>query len=501
MQRLTIDLDRTRGTVSRHLFGHFSEHLGRCIYGGYWAGDDDSIESTRGIRNDVVEALKAIKAPNIRWPGGCFADDYHWRDGIGPRESRPPVVNTHWGGVVENNHFGTHEFFDLCDQVGAEPYICGNVGSGTVREMRDWVEYITGSNESAMGIERARNGRAAPWSLPWFGIGNENWGCGGQMRPEYYADLYRRFANYVRKSGGSDIYRIACGSYDDYYEWTEVLMREAAQWFEGLSYHYYTALPKDEGLSRSATDFGEREWFRTMHRAFGVEKTLDRHITIMNRYDPEARVGLIVDEWGTWHDVESGTNPGFLYQQNTVRDALVAAHQLNAFAARSDRIHMANLAQTVNVLQAVLLVDGPTVIKTPTYHIFDMYTAHHDAERLDFSLDRGSCDTETGPIPSLSALCTTDSAGMLHVTVANIDPRNGASLELSVRGADGSLRLASGRILAGDSMQARNTAEDPVAVVPRSFDLEPGEIAGGSATLLTIPARSVVSMTFGRGED
>jgi len=186
---LVVDVTKQLGTISRHIYGHFAEHLGRCIYEGVWVGPDSPIPNTRGIRNDVVEALRKIKVPVIRWPGGCFADEYHWKDGIGPRELRPARINTHWGGVIENNHFGTHEFLDLCEQVGADPYICGNVGSGTPQEMMEWVEYITSDSNSTLANLRRQNGREKPWRLPFFGIGNESWGCGGHMRPEYYADL------------------------------------------------------------------------------------------------------------------------------------------------------------------------------------------------------------------------------------------------------------------------------------------------------------------------
>lgn len=507
MKTLTIHVDESGRTVSRHVFGHFSEHLGRCIYDGYWPGEkaDSSISTLRGIRTDIVEALRAISAPNIRWPGGCFADDYHWRDGIGPKDDRPSMINTHWGGVIENNHFGTHEFLDLCEQVGAEPYICGNVGSGSVREMRDWVEYIAGSSESPMGRLRTEHGHRDAWPLTYFGVGNENWGCGGNMRPEYYADLYRQFSGYVRKVGGPGIYRIACGAHDELYDWTEVLMREAADQFEGLSYHYYTGLPKRDGVSRSSTEYGDYEWFLTMHRAIGLEAALERHMSIMDAYDPERRVGLIVDEWGTWHDVEPGTNPGFLYQQNTIRDALVAAHHLNLFGAKSNRIHMTNIAQTINVLQAVLLTDGAHLIKTPTYHVFDMYQGHHDGVLVRTNIDRGEYDYEGTALPALSSLCTRGEDGSLHLTIANVDPNQSHEIAVELRGGrpelvretvpdtqTGDLKIT-GRILVSESMQAHNTVEEPVKVAPKKFD--DFRVDGESQSLrLTVPERSVIEI-------
>ena len=309
--RIIINADLGRETISPYIYGHFCEHLGRCIYGGFWVGENSSIPNVRGIRKDVVEALRKIKIPVLRWPGGCFADTYHWKDGVGPKEKRPSTINTHWGGVVENNHFGTHEFLDLCEQLGCEPYICGNVGSGTVQEMAEWIEYMTFDGQSPMADWRRQNGREKPWRIKFFGVGNESWGCGGNMRSEYYADVYRRYRTYIRNFSGNRLYVIACGPYSDNYYWTEILMREAVRLMNGLSLHYYT-VPGGWANRGSATKFGEEEWFDTMDRALKIEEYIKRHKAIMDRYDPEKRVGLIVDEWGTWYQVEPGTNPSFL---------------------------------------------------------------------------------------------------------------------------------------------------------------------------------------------
>src|SRR6185295_1160960 len=322
MNQIIINADLGKATISRHIYGHFAEHLGRCIYGGFWVGEDASIPNTRGIRNEIVEALRAIQIPNLRWPGGCFADEYHWMDGIGPREQRPAMINTHWGGVTENNHFGTHEFMDLCAQLGCEPYICGNLGSGTVQEMQQWVEYLTSDSTSPMTDLRRRNGRAEPWRITFWGVGNENWGCGGTMRPEYYADEYRRYQTYVRNFGDNQLYKIACGPRNDDYRWTDVLMKNARNMrgnllMHGLSLHYYTP----DGPYRqqhAATQFDEREWADILKTATYMDELITRHSAIMDQYDPEKQVGLIVDEWGTWYAVEPGTHPRFLYQQNSM---------------------------------------------------------------------------------------------------------------------------------------------------------------------------------------
>lgn len=356
--QVNLLLDKQGPTISKYIYGQFAEHLGRCIYEGVWVGKDSDIPNVNGIRKDVVEALKNIQVPVVRWPGGCFGDEYHWKDGIGPSEKRSTIVNTHWGGVTENNHFGTHEFFELIRQLECEAYINGNVGSGTVQEMQEWVEYMTMNGESPMANLRRDNGQEEAWKVEFFGVGNESWGCGGNMRPEYYADLYRRYQTYVRKYGEHTIYKIACGPNVDDYNWTEVLMRNAANYMDGLSLHHYsipTRVWQDKG---NALNFPEEQWYSVLEHAQYMDELITKHSTIMDKYDPEKRVGLIVDEWGSWYNVEPGTNLGFLYQQNTIRDAMLAAITLNIFHKHADRVHMANIAQMVNVLQAMLLTEG-----------------------------------------------------------------------------------------------------------------------------------------------
>lgn len=380
--------------ISKYIYGHFAEHLGRCIYGGIYVGEDSEIPNVNGMRQDVVEALKNIKIPVLRWPGGCFADEYHWKDGIGPKENRNKMVNTHWGGVTENNHFGTHEFFELIKQLECDAYVNGNVGSGTVQEMQEWVEYITMAGESPMANQRRENGQDEPWKMKFFGVGNESWGCGGNMRAEYYADEYRRYQTYVRQYGDQPIYKIACGpTVDDYY-WTEVLMKNAGRFMDGLSLHHYamTGAWEDKG---PATGFEEKEWWSLIKHAQYMDELITRHSAIMDQYDPEKRVGLIVDEWGTWLAVEPGTNPGFLYQQNSIRDAMVAAITFNIFHKHAERVHMANIAQTVNVLQSMVLTEGAEMVKTPTYHVFDLYKEHHEAEFVESFGDENETITYT----------------------------------------------------------------------------------------------------------
>jgi alpha-L-arabinofuranosidase len=488
MNKLTIYADGQGQTISRHIYGHFAEHLGRCIYEGLWVGEDSPIPNTRGIRNDVVQALRNLNIPNLRWPGGCFADDYHWRDGIGSKENRPRRVNTHWGDVIETNHFGTHEFLDLCDQLDCEPYICGNVGSGTVQEIRDWLEYLTFSGDSSLVQERQKNGKDTPWEITYWGVGNENWGCGGNMTAEYYADEYRRYATYCRNFSGAKLYRIAGGPHDTDYHWTEVLMREATRLMDGLSLHYYSFIPPWDN-KQSATQFDEAEWFALLKKAAFMDDIIRNHSAIMDRYDPEKRVGLIVDEWGTWHKAEPGTNPAFLYQQNTLRDALLAAVTLHIFHDHCDRVHMANIAQTVNVLQAMVLTEGEKILLTPTYHVFEMFKGHQDATQLPILLQSEDYRSGNDTIPAISASASRNSDGEIIITLCNLNPNESVNLTCSIQGTK--ITDITGRILTAETMNALNSFEEPESVKPIPFDRFTKNNENLQATL---PAKSVVAL-------
>lgn len=483
---LIINADQGQFKISKYIYGHFSEHLGRCIYGGYWVGKDSPIKNTRGIRDDIVEALRKIKVPVLRWPGGCFADEYHWKDGVGPLDERPTLVNTHWGGVTENNHFGTHEFLDLCDQVGCEPYICGNVGSGTVQEMKQWVEYITFDGKSPMADWRRKNGKDEPWKLPFFGIGNENWGCGGNMRPEYYADIFRRFQTYVRNYSGNRIYKIACGSYGENYEWTEILMKRAGRTLNGLSFHYYT-VPGGWGDKNSATEFGEKEWFETLDKALFMDELISRHSTIMDQYDLQKRVGMVVDEWGTWYEVEPGTNPPFLYQQNTLRDALVAGLTLNIFNQHGDRVKMANLAQTINVLQALILTKDEQMILTPTYYVFDMYKVHQDATFIPLKLDGPQYKYGKRSLPQISASASKNSQGVVHISLCNLNPHDSTPVTCELRGMKA--QTITGQILTSKDMTDHNAFQNPDTVKPSEFS---NAVLENNTVKFELPAKSVL---------
>jgi len=477
--------------------GQFSEHLGRCIYDGFYVGEDSKIPNVNGMRTDIVEAFKAIDTPILRWPGGCFADEYHWMDGIGPKEDRPKMINTHWGGVVEDNSFGTHEFFELCNQIGCEPYVSGNVGSGTVEEFSKWVEYMT-SVGTPMAELRKKNGREEPWKLKFWGVGNENWGCGGNMTPEYYADLYRRYATYSRNYAGNQLYKIACGANGRNWEWTEVLMRKCTEGrrtnMGALSLHEYVFYRQ-----ALACDVSEDSWFTIQKGAYAYDSLLANHDKIMTKYDPEKNIGISFDEWGTWFPVEPGTNPGFLYQQNTMQDAVLAAISLNVINAHADRVHVACIAQAVNVLQAMVLTKGDQMILTPTYHVFKMFKNHQGAQLCPTFV--GAPDFKKGleSIPSLSVSASVRDGAML-ITIANANYYEDADLEIDLGGFMG---MPTAEILQHDAPNGHNDFDDQEAVKVQPYSgvsRRMGADRFGPANLsAVIPARSVVAIAVKPG--
>jgi alpha-N-arabinofuranosidase len=485
--KLVVHTDRGRYTINKNIYGHFSEHLGRCIYEGFWVGEDSEIPNTRGIRNDVVEALKRIKIPVLRWPGGCFADEYHWKEGIGPREERPSMINTHWGMVKETNAFGTHEFLDLCEQLGCDAYIAGNVGSGTVEEMQDWVEYMTSDADSEMANLRRFNGREKPWRVRYFGVGNENWGCGGNMSPEYYADLYNRFQTYVRNYSGNRIVKVACGPGSENYPWITTVLEHSRRHMNAISLHHYVRGTGNWTRKGSATKFDESEWFALMKNTLTIYPLLEGNIRIIDRFDPRKRIGLFVDEWGTWWDNEPGTNPGFLYQQNTLRDALSAGIFLNAFNKRCDRVKMANIAQTINVLQAMILTKDQKMVLTPTYHVFEMYKVHQDATMLPVELNCDDYQFRNEKVPAIDVSASKDNSGQINVTLCNLNPNESEKLTCELQGSRPS--RVTGRVLTAGAMNAHNTFDNPQTVQPVAFDKFNFE---GGILSVTLPAKSVV---------
>jgi len=489
----TIHADQPGARIDRHIYGQFAEHLGRGIEEGIWVGEDSTIPNTRGFRNDVVAALRDLHVPVVRWPGGCFADEYHWRDGIGQRASRPVTLNTNWGGVPETNAFGTHEFLDFVELIGADAYINGNVGTGSPREMAEWLQYLTSDKPTALSAERARNGHPAPWKIAYFAVGNETWGCGGNMSPQYYVDVFRQYATFLKAPPGARPAILASGGHDQDTSWTEALLSRADIPADGsplpgaVTFHYYT-LPGSEWRHKgAATGFTAQEWISTLQHALRMEDFIRANSAIMDKYDPQKKVGFDVDEWGTWYDPEPGRVAQFLYQQNTLRDAVVAALNFNVFHQHADRVHMANIAQMVNVLQAMILTRGPRMLLTPTYHVFHMFIPFQDATSLptDLQAPRYTLGENTVPAVSISAART--GSGAVVVGLVNLDPNKATPITLSLAGT--TARAAKGEILTAGTLDAHNTFDKPNAVHPLPFTA--ASVKAGKVSF-TLPARSVL---------
>jgi len=480
--KITIDASDQEYKINKNIYGQFAEHLGHLIYGGIWVGANSSIPNIDGIRKDVVEALKKLKVPILRWPGGCFADEYHWMNGIGLRDKRPKMINTNWGGVTEDNSFGTHEFLELCKLIGCEPYFTGNIGSGTVQELSQWVEYVNSDNVSPMTELRKKNGREKSWGVKFWGIGNESWGCGGDMTPEYYADQVRRYGSFMKNYGSNVLYKIACGPNGDDYNWTTVLMKNAALYFDGLSLHYYSFANQ-----KTATDFDEKGWFGIMKKTLKMDELITKHSAIMDKYDPGKRIALVVDEWGTWYKVEPGTNPGFLFQQNTLRDAVAAACNLNIFNNHCDRVRMANIAQVVNVLQAMILTKGDKMILTPTYYVFDLFKVHQDGMMVPAKVNSGYYIFKGDTLPAINCSASIDSTGKMHISICNIDPDASENTELNLENFNAG--KITGKILTADRMNAHNTFENPNEIKPVDFS---NFALAGNNLKVDMPPMSVV---------
>ena len=489
---IVLRTSEAKDTISKNIYGHFAEHLGRCVYDGLYVGDNKKIPNKNGIRTDIVEALKKLKVGVLRWPGGCFADGYHWMDGIGPKAQRKHTENVAWGNVRENNAFGTHEFLELCDLIKAEPYLALNMGSGTVQESSDWVKYVNHANGSSYLTDmRAKNGRSTPWNVKYWGVGNESWDCGGNMTASQYVSEYRKYATHITNYGNTEnLFRIAVGPGSEDYNWTETVMRDIPlKLIEGLSVHHYSVI--NWSAKGSATLFPEQEYFRTMEQAWRLERFITKNSEVMDKYDPKKKVALIVDEWGGWYEVEPGTNKNFLYQQNTMRDAMIAGLSLNIFHNHADRVRMANLAQIVNVLQAVILTKEEKLILTPTYHVMEMYNVHQDAVMIPIQVTSEDYTMGDKKLQAVSASASKDKNGKIHVSLVNIHATKEQTISINL-GNIGSKKV-SGRILTSSNIQDHNTFEKPTTVAPTVFEKA---ALNGNELKLTIPPFSVVVLAI-----
>jgi len=478
---VTVNEFEGKDIISRDIYGHFSEHLGHCIYDGLWVGEKSSIPNVNGVRKDILDAMKEIKVPNLRWPGGCFADKYHWKDGIGPKESRPTMVNTPWSGLPEDNSFGTHEFLNMCEYVGTEPYISVNVGSGTVQEIAQWIEYMTFDGKSPMADLRRENGRDKPWKVKFIGIGNETWACGGNMTAEHYADVCRQYSTFMKSYSGNRLYKIGVGAGSTDYNWTEVLMRNASNFINGLSIHYYTI-----GNGR-ALEFDDEKYYQTMQRGYDIENIITNHSTIMDKYDPAKRVGLMVDEWGLLHTVEEGTDPILLYQQNCMRDAILAGMTLNIFNNHCDRVRMGNIAQFVNVVQSLFLTKDEKMIKTPTYHIFDMYKVHQDATLLPSNVITEKINQQT---PEVVVSSSKNANGEINISFVNVSLTKDNEIDCILT-SDSQYKANGGQILVSKDIHDHNSFEKPDEVKNAPFN---NYSIRNNRLTFTLPAMSIVTI-------
>ena len=494
---LVVDGTKPGAKIDRNIFGQFAEHLGHGIYEGIWVGPDSKIPNTRGIRNDVVAALKALRVPNVRWPGGCFADEYHWRNGIGPADKRTVTLNPNWGGVIEPNTFGTHEFMDFLDQIGAEPYLSINVGSGSPGEAVDWLEYLTTALPTTLEKERAANGHPAAYKVPYLGIGNESWDCGGNMTPDYYLQQFKVYSRFVRnfnpaqQEGDQQMLKIAVGpggGEPEWTNWTETIMKayQSRHWswdMNGLSMHFYSVIKWPPAYA--STGFGDAEYSQILNKTLEMDQLIRQHSAIMDKYDPQKRVALVVDEWGSWYAPLPGSNPGFLVQQNSLRDAVLAALNLNIFARHADRVRMANIAQMVNVLQAMIMTDKEKMVLTPTYHVFKMYLPFQDATFIPVTFTAGTYTNGTITLPRIDAIAAKDKSGKLWLAITNVDPERPAEVDASVLGLHA--RSLMGETLTAPKVDSVNTFDAPNTVVPKPIS---AKIQGGKLAL-KLPPKSV----------
>ncbi|SFU83607.1 alpha-N-arabinofuranosidase [Pseudoduganella namucuonensis] len=484
---VTIDPAKPGPVINKNVYGQFAEHLGTGIYEGMWVGPDSKQPNTKGWRNDVLGALKELKVPLVRWPGGCFADEYHWREGIGPRGERPVKVNTMWGGVAETNAVGTHEFFDLAELLGADTYVNGNLGTGSNQEMAEWMEYMTSDTKSTLAELRRKNGRDKPFKVDFFAVGNEAWGCGGDMTPAHYTNLYKTAASFIKAPHGARPKFIASGGNDHDSKWTETLSREVKNNMDGISFHYYTIPTGKWDVKGAATGFPETEWISTMKNTLAIDGMIRSNVKILDKNDPTKKVGFMVDEWGTWYDVEKGTNAGFLYQQNSLRDAVVAALNFNIFHAHAERVRMTNIAQMVNVLQAMILTDKDKMLLTPTYHAYRMYVPFQDATSLPVSI-KGNVNYSLGKVsvPQVSASAARGKDGKMYLALVNTNPNKDVDVTVNVAG--GAAKAAQGSVLTAPAMDAHNTFAAPDNVKPAAFSAQ----AAGGKLSVKVPAKGVV---------
>jgi alpha-N-arabinofuranosidase len=496
---LSVDASKPGPKIDRNIFGQFAENLGHGLYDGIWVGPDSSIPNTRGIRNDVVAALRELKVPNVRWPGGCFADQYHWRKGIGPQDKRPATVNSAWGDVIDTNAFGTDEFMDFIQQIASTPYVSINLGSGTPQEAAEWLEYMTAAAPTALSKERAANGHPDPYKVGFLGLGNESWDCGGAMSPDYYVSLMKVYSRFVlnmnpAQRAKDQMLKIAVGPGTPDTEWTEAVMKawKKHTWawdINGVSLHWYT-VPNGWPPSTASDKFGLDDYAKTLKSTLFMDEFLRKQEAVMDKYDPEKKVTLSVDEWGAWHAPLSGSNPAFLVQQNSIRDAILASLNLNIFARHADRVRMANIAQMINVLQAMILTDKGKLVLTPTYYVFKMYVPFQDATFMPVVFDAGTYTHGGVSLPRVDAIAAKGVDGKLLLEITNLDAENPVTINADLTGI--AAKSAKAETLTGAAVDSINTFESPNAIVPKQTAVK---VQNGKLSL-TVAPRSVTVVSI-----
>lgn len=467
---LTVDvlLDEPVGTIKPSVYGQFTEHIGGVIYDGIWVGADSKIPNIGGIRKTLVDHVKRLGRVVVRWPGGCFADRYHWRDGIGPAAHRPRRFGR-WREATEPNTFGTHEFIRFCRLCEVEPYFAANVGTGSPEEFQQWVEYCNApAGSTTLADERAASGDLAPLGVRYWGVGNESWGCGGKFTPEDYCREYRRFTEWLPEYGVKP-YLIAAGPNGNDLDWTR---RFFAKWadgtrapIQGWAPHYYC------GTTGHALKFNADQWYEQLAKANQMEKLIVDQWNALAAHDPEHRIKLVVDEWGAWHPAGTEINPNHLFEQmGTLRDALVAALTLDTFNRHAEKVDMANVAQLVNNLHSLFLADGDKFVATPNFHVFEMYRPHHDATsvRIEVRAPAVAFGPAAAPGRIFRIAGSASRSGRRALTLTLVHTHATEPAEIAIRLRGGSAASVRRTVLTHQELNAHNTFARPETVVPRS---------------------------------
>ena len=503
--RIEILLDEPLGTINPNMYGHFTEHLGGVIYDGVWVGPNSKVPNVDGIRKDLVDHMRKIKAPVIRYPGGCFADSYDWRDGVGPAEKRPRRTNF-WGGT-EANQFGTDEFVHFCQLVGSQPYLAANVRSLPAAEFYRWVEYCNSPAKSTtLADMRAAAGSADPYNVRYWGVGNESWGCGGNFTPQEYAVEFRRFATWV-PDFNKDLAFIASGPSDFSWDWTRGFLEEIIRKgpgqinsIYGLALHYYTwnlsrGRTKDWDAGKGdALKFDPVDWYELLREGQVIESLINGHWQVMEEFDHDHHIKLIIDEWGPWYRPGSEQTKGNILEQTpTLRDAVFSAMTLDIFHQHPEKIAMANCAQLINCLNSLYLAHEDKFCITPVGHVFDMYAAHQGAQSLrtifstpEIHYDRDSKQASFAGLKGSASLRDKD----LVLTVTNPHVSEPREATIAIRGA--SIQSATATVLSHTDLHAHNSLDQKNVLVPQSNDLT---LKGKNSTHIFAPA-SVTKLTM-----